>query len=1039
MHGREGIQEATAETQRERIRSAQTTLIQDLRSRGFNVTGSAQTLLNAVFVRSTPDRVAELQSLTGVVRVANLPPVKMHLNTAVELINATAAWTAKGGTNSAGAGVKIGIIDSGIDHTHPAFRDSSLSVPAGYPKCSGADCAYTNNKIIVARSYVSYAASGPPGDPYPVEWTRPDDLSPRDRIGHGTANAMIAAGVSNTSPDGITITGVAPKAYLGNYKIFGSPGVNDSTTGSAIIAALEDAYLDGMDIVSMSFGSPGLYGPLDKGAACGVSSDPSYICDVRADAVESAVANGMVVVVSAGNESDLGYKYPLYNAISSPGTAPSAITVGAMTNSHIFYNSVRLPGGDAPANLQRIDALLGDGAIPGSAVTGPLRDVAALSGQTNGLACSALPSGSLSGALALIVRGTCSFAVKVANAQAAGAVGVILYLSSAQDTLFSPSGLSAASIPAAMISYSDGSALKTFLSTHAEHTASIDPLLTETYATANDVSYFTSRGPSIGELGIKPELVAVGSDVFTATQTYDTNSDMWNPLGYNAFSGTSFSTPMVAGAAALVQQDRPALTPADVKSAVVNTAAAGVRDSETNTNADVQTVGAGKLDVNAAVSSTVSAEPAALSFGKIATAWPPAAKILKLRNFGTGAVAVSLSAPSPLTLSQTNVTLQPGADATQITVALSGSMPAAGAYEGFITITGAGVNLRVPYYYVRPSGTAYNVTALYGDGVLDIPGGFYDEGAPDQIAIKVTDQFGAPAPNIPVSWTVTTQDALIVSSDARTDVYGIAAANVYPGFAIGDHRFVATVAGMSVSFYITVIEEPMIYNRGVVNAASGREEQGQAPGSYISFYGDGLSTAAKVFSTSYLPLSLADVSVSFDADGVSVPGRIHYVSDGQVNVFLPWELNGKTSVQTKVSIGDISTAVYTLKLNTYSPALFRHGSIVASRWSSSDVSASNPVPRGQQVELYCNGLGPVDQPVPSGEPTPLSPLIHTTQTPEVTIGGVPAQVTFSGLTPNALGLYQINVVVPSSVPAGNQPVIVTIGGVSSEAVALPVS
>ena len=89
---------------------------------------------------------------------------------------------------NAGAGVRIAIIDTGIDHTHPAFDDSGLQYPAGFPKCqeSRGDCAFVNRKVIVARSYVNMLVGSDP-----VE-TRPDDLSPRDRVGHGTAVAMIA-------------------------------------------------------------------------------------------------------------------------------------------------------------------------------------------------------------------------------------------------------------------------------------------------------------------------------------------------------------------------------------------------------------------------------------------------------------------------------------------------------------------------------------------------------------------------------------------------------------------------------------------------------------------------------------------------------------------------------------------------------------------------------------------------------------------------------------------------------------------------------
>jgi minor extracellular serine protease Vpr len=1031
IRNREGLHEAAADDRRARILDAQSTLVGDLQRRGFQVSGSTQTLLNAVFVRASEDRLDELKSLAGVRGVALVPPMKLHLNQAAGLINAPAAWTALGGTGNAGAGVKIGILDTGIDQTHAAFQDTSLTVPAGYPKCAGSDCAYTNNKVIVARSYVSYLTTGGGTDP---QNSRPDDLSPRDHIGHGTANAMIAAGRPNTSPDSISITGIAPKAFLGNYKIYGSPGVNDYTLGSAVLAALEDAFLDGMDIVSMSFGSPAVYGPLDRGASCGVTTDPTFVCDIRATAVENAVARGMAVVVSAGNDADLGFDIPIYNVISTPATAPSAITVGASTNSHVFFNSVRLPGGDVPQNLQRLDALLGDSAIPAAAVTAPLRDVATI--DTSGLACGSLTAGSLNGALALVLRGTCAFAQKVNNAQAAGAVGVIIYLANAADGLFPPSGLTSTTIPAVMIDNASGVALKSFLAGHANHIAVIDPLLAAQDATANEIASFSSRGPTIGEFGLKPELVAVGTDVFTATQSYDPNSDMWNPAGYGAYSGTSFSTPMVAGAAALVHQKTAGLTPADIKSTLVNTASAGIQDPALGRAADILTTGAGKLDVNAAISSNVSADPAAVSFGNVSSTWPPTPRTLKLRNLGSTPVTVTLSAPSPLNLSQTSLTLAPGAAATQISISLTGSQPVAGSYQGFITISGGAVSLRVPYLYIRPDGIPFNVMSLYGSDFVDIPGGFTDY--PEQIAIKVIDRYGAPVANVPVLFGSTT-GGTVQGADSRTDVYGIAAANVLPSYLVGDQEFYATAATMTVYFNGTTIAPPAIGTRGVVNAASFKEGQGQAPGSYISLFGSGLSTATKAFGTAYLPLSLAGVSVSFDATGLSVPGRVHFVSPNQVNVQVPWELSGKNTVQTKVSIGDISTAVYSLTLNNYSPALFQRSGIVAARWNNAIVETTNPAPRTQSVELYCNGLGPVDRAVASGEATPSTPPINTTATPTVTIGGVQAQVTFSGLTPTAIGLYQINVVVPASAPTGLQPVVVTIGGVSSDPVNLPIS
>ncbi|MCL6545198.1 MAG: S8 family serine peptidase [Bryobacteraceae bacterium] len=1040
ISAREGFESAAAEEARERIQEAQDKLVAELEQRGIAVVSRSHTLVNAVFVRAPQSRLEELRGLPGVRRVSFLPPVKRHLNRAAGLVKAPEAWTALGGMANAGAGIKIGIIDSGIDVSHPAFQDPSLTPPPGFPKCSpaggGWNCSdYTNKKVIVARSYVHILARGSSSSE-PWLDSRPDDLSPRDRVGHGTANAMIAAGVTNTSPEGITITGVAPKAFLGNYKIFGSPGVNDYTFGSAIIAALEDAFLDGMDIVTLSLGSPAVYGPLDRGAACGLSN-PNAVCDIRADAVQNAVSNGLVVVVSAGNEGDLGVYYPMYNIISTPGTAPGAITVGATTSSHVFFQSVRILGTGVPANLQRINALLGDGPKPSGAMTAPLRDITTV--DSTGLACASLPTNSLAGAIALIKRGSCTFFTKVSNAQEAGAVGVIFYLDDPADALFSPAGLIGTTIPAAMIDNASGTALRSFLAANPGRQAVIDPSLNEVDAAFDEIAAFSSRGPAIGTFDIKPELVAVGTDMFTATQKYDPNSDMYDPSGYSAYSGTSFSAPLVAGAAALVKQKTPNLKPADVKSALVNTASSGIQDPGAG-DADVLTAGAGKLNVDAALRANVSVDPAALSFGDV-SAWPPTPRTLWLRNLGSSPVTVTLNAPAPLSLSQTSVVLQPGAAATPISVNLSGSVPQPGSYQTFVTISGGAVPLRVPVFFVRPDGVPDNMIALYGDGFIDLPGGDID--FPNQLIVKVVDRYGAPVPNLPVLFRPAQgYGGRVIAADARTDTYGIAAADVLPGNNIGEQVFEAVAGGMVVQFFGTTIAPPFINTRGVVSAANGLENQGQAPGSYISIYGTGLSPASKALSTPYVPLSLAGVSVSFDTLTLSVPGRVHYVSPYQLNVLVPWELAGLNSVRTKVSIGDFSTAVYTLTLRDYAPVLFQYplsSGFAVALWNNTVVTPSNPVPRGQKVTLFVNGMGPVDNPVPTGEMTPLLPLSRTTTTPTVTIGGVPAQVSFSGLAPLATGIYMLDVTVPAGAPTGNQPVVVTIGDVSSPAVNLPIS
>src|SRR5205823_6564349 len=140
--------------------------------------------------------------------------------------------------------------------------DNSLTVPQGFPKCSGFDgpcSAFTTKKVIVARSYVKQIATG--SDPAnPAADSRPDDYTPRDRDGHGTAVASVAAAAPNGGA--VTFNGVAPKAFLGNYKVFGSPNVNDSPPESVFIQAIEDALKDGMDVANASAGFVARYGAL---------------------------------------------------------------------------------------------------------------------------------------------------------------------------------------------------------------------------------------------------------------------------------------------------------------------------------------------------------------------------------------------------------------------------------------------------------------------------------------------------------------------------------------------------------------------------------------------------------------------------------------------------------------------------------------------------------------------------------------------------------------------------------------------------------
>ena len=1022
---REEVRSAAAQDRRVQVQARQRTLRDDLASRRVEVTGSASTLLNAVFVVASEERLSELQSLPGVKAVVAERRYHRSLNRATQLLNAPAAWSALGGVQNAGAGIKIAILDTGIDQTHPAFQDSSLSMPPGYPICSGSDCNFTNSKVIVARSYVRQLAAG--SAPNPAADSRPDDYSPRDRDGHGTAVASCAAGVTNAGA--VTITGMAPKAYLGNYKIYGSPEVNDFATDGVIIQALEDALSDGMDVVNFSSGGPAFSGPLDSGSACGNS--PGVPCDLVAQAFENAAQAGMIVVAAAGNEGQDGNASPTFNSVSSPADAPSVIAAGASTNSHVFNASVGLSGPGAPSNLQTLTAQPGGSFAPIGAVSAPLRDVTQFG--DNGLACSPLPDFSLSGAFALIERGTCTFAAKLTNALAAGAVGVVFYMADASPPT-SPGGLSSFTVPAVMVANADGLALRSFVDANHDPLTTIDPARIErTLTTFNQLAGFSSRGPSTGDFTVKPDLVAVGTSVYMAAESYDPLGELYSSNGYAVADGTSFAAPLVAGAAALVKQNRPDFSAADVKSALVNAASQDVTQDDSGNAVTVQSLGAGKLDAGAAVNAAVTVRPVSISFGALAAGSLPASRQLQIVNRGTGTVTLSLTAApgnqSPgatLTLDRQSLSLAPNASGT-VSVRLSGAVPPAGSYSGAITVQGQGVSLRVPYMYLVGSGAAANLIPLSGTSF----GGTVGQGIPEGIiAFRLVDGFGVPLKGAPVSFS-SRGGGRLAQADNVTDAYGIAAAQPVLGAQPGNYSFTAAAGGMSLTFSGTARAQPNVPANGVADAASFDDTHPIAPGSYIAIFGSGLSDTTDAATTPVLPLAIDFVHVSFDARsaGLSVPGHLTYVSPGQVNVQVPWELQGQTSAQIKVTIDFSDGNVITVPLSDYAPSLFEFGAGVVASLDRSfrSIGASNPAQRGQTIHVFANGLGPVTNQPASGEPAPSSPPALTTTTPVVTIGGQQAPVTFSGLTPGFAGLYEIDLTVPPSLTPGNYPISVTIG------------
>jgi minor extracellular serine protease Vpr len=1015
-HGQ--LQTAAAISYRRQVESRQASVLQELATRGIQVAGAASTVINAVFVVATADRVAELRGIPGVTGVMAERRIRTDLNKATTLANAPQAWAvaAIGGQGNAGSGIKIGILDTGIDQHSPAFNDAGFTAPTGFPKCNAqSDCAnYTNNKVIVARSYVSMIAAGT-NPANPAADSLPDDYSARDRVGHGSAVAAIAAGVQN-SAGSVAFSGMAPKAYLGSYKIYGSPLVSFGATEGVLIKALDDAVADGMDVINMSSGAPAFAGALDV-AQCGNTG--TAMCDPLASAFELA-AQHAVITVSAGNSGQDSTGNIYFNSIISPGTAPSVITVGATVNSHVFNPTVSVDGSAAPSSLKNIAASLSDSFFSPSVVganSGSLVDITQAPINDNGQACSALPAGSLTDKYALIQRGgpsTCTFDAKAINAVNAGAIGIVFYMADSS-TLASPTGICLNNSsgncdlfgPGVMISLSDGQALKAYIDAHPGGSVTIDtagseaPLPVPT--AVNNLASYSSLGPAI-DGSIKPDMVATGgfdsnqtgdssaaNGLYTAAQSYDPNGEVFSTNGFAAANGTSFAAPLVAGAAALVKQAHPTWTPLEIKSSLVNYSAQDVTTDDFGDKVDVQWIGAGRLDANAAVTASVTAVPSTLSFGYLATgATQPKSIAVTVTNTGSSSVtlavavkAVAATTGAAVKADQSSLTLAAGAS-TKLTVSLSGTVTAAGEDNGAVTLTSTSpaITLRMPYMLLVGDGTSPYAVPLYDVPDYQGSGSTYSYGAVGQdlgqLPVQVLDQWGVPVAGSQVTYTVNPTGSISLQSvpgapgstgnalpfkpaactpssstdnlSCTTNNYGIAWVELVDGStAVGSTNPAtvdATTGSIDITDFVSIIAQPTLTSV----QDGGAFGNTIAPGSYVALKGSNLvdtnflinpSAGDKVDATTTagrLPLTWEYVTASFDAPAsgslpaISVPGYIEYVSTSQINVFMPWELENYPSAHVKMTYANsvpTPSNVLTVPLNNFTPAFlgYANGSV----------------------------------------------------------------------------------------------------------------
>ena len=564
------------------------------------------------------------------------------------LISALQAWTAvsPGTPTNAGDGVKIAIIDTGIDVRHPCFSD------VGYPEGNAPDNPVnggTNDKVIVAEVFGNKVAK--------------DGLDTSDVNGHGTHVAGTAACNAHTlawiddpatgSPVDIPYdpSGVAPRALLGNFNVF--PGTAGSARSEDILNGLERAFELGFDVANMSLG----------GGSNGAR-------DIYVHAIERFDRAGMVIAVAAGNSG------PGDETVESPGFAARALTVGASSVGHFVGSPVRTAdGGLYGAAAGEFETVEDDLTAPLDVVTeGATNSVTGLA-----TACSALPAGSLAGEIALISRGTCTFSAKIRNAQTAGAVAVLVVNNVAGDpTAMASDGTPAQpTVPAYMLGLVDGLALKA----KGDGIATTIVAGLDYFNTDNDniMAGFSSEGPTDVKFRIKPDVVAPGVNVLSSQPSWA--CEQTEPSCWAFFQGTSMATPHVAGASALVLDAHPTWTAPDVRSAIVNTAVRGVlKDAATGEvfvdNPNI--VGAGLLNAATAVGASISLDPVSIGYGAVPSgSGQNRTDQIVVKNLRGASATFTFAIDDPFaggasyTVSPSSVTLAPGATTTiRVTVSV---------------------------------------------------------------------------------------------------------------------------------------------------------------------------------------------------------------------------------------------------------------------------------------------------------------------------------------------------------------------------------
>jgi subtilisin family serine protease len=582
--------------------------MQDTLDRSVTVPHRYLNALNGLAVEVDAAEAARLAALPGVASVVPDQLKEIQTDASHSLIGTASFWDGETGPGLAtrGEGIVVGMLDSGVNPSHPSFAAVSPGDgfvhqnPLGSGNFVGACNPASPNHQPVCNDKLIGA--------YNFHTGGPNFPSVLDSENHGSHTSSTAAGNLHDASFMVgqteftrTIQGVAPRANVISYKVCDEEAL---CAFSAIVAAVNQGIADGVDVLNYSIGN-------------NINPWASPVSLAFLDAVEA----GIFVAAAAGN---LG---------PNPGTvdndAPWVASAAASSLERVFAHALDITG--AP-DLQDIAGVPGDGPQVSADITAPIRFL-----ESNPLGCTAFPAGTFDGAVALVQRGSCDFGVKVNNADAAGAVAVVIFNNQLGGPPSAPGALGPAGhdtqIPTVMIDGVTGPILR-------DHIVDSAPTPTEVTIPAaatmqvrqewEDVmAGFSSRGPNQLFETLIPTVSGPGVNVLAAAAALG-----GDPNQYTIIGGTSMSSPHVAGTGALLASLHPEWTPAQINSAITSTADPDPsRQPDGVTPTDPYNEGSGRIDLTQAarVGLTLDETPANFAAANPAIGGDP--KTLNLPSF----------------------------------------------------------------------------------------------------------------------------------------------------------------------------------------------------------------------------------------------------------------------------------------------------------------------------------------------------------------------------------------------------------------------